>query len=52
MIVRAHGKLNLALEVGPRRADGFHDLVTLFQTIALHDELEVRPADALTHGHE
>ncbi|MBI4602081.1 MAG: 4-(cytidine 5'-diphospho)-2-C-methyl-D-erythritol kinase [Planctomycetes bacterium] len=39
--VLAPAKVNLYLEVGPRRADGYHDLDSLFQAIDLHDELEV-----------
>lgn len=38
--VRVPGKINLALAVGPRRADGFHDLSTLFQAVSLYDDLQ------------
>ncbi|MEN3007587.1 4-(cytidine 5'-diphospho)-2-C-methyl-D-erythritol kinase [Pseudothermotoga sp.] len=36
---RAYAKLNLYLDVVARRPDGYHDIVGLFQTISLHDEL-------------
>ena len=40
--VRSFAKINLGLCIGPRRPDGFHDLRTVYQTIALHDVLRVR----------
>jgi 4-diphosphocytidyl-2-C-methyl-D-erythritol kinase len=42
---RAPAKINLALSVGPRRADGYHELATVFQAVTLYDEVVVRPAD-------
>jgi 4-diphosphocytidyl-2-C-methyl-D-erythritol kinase len=39
--VRSFAKINIGLEIGPRRADGFHALRTVYQTIALHDRLRV-----------
>jgi len=41
--VEARAKLNLGLAVGPRRADGFHDLATIFQSISLADHLGIEP---------
>jgi len=40
----AAGKINLALVVGPRRKDGKHELVTVYQRIALADRIELRLA--------
>jgi 4-diphosphocytidyl-2-C-methyl-D-erythritol kinase len=37
--VRVPAKLNLQLAVGPRRSDGYHDLVTVFHAISLFDEV-------------
>jgi 4-diphosphocytidyl-2-C-methyl-D-erythritol kinase len=39
--VRSHSKINLGLAIGPVRADGFHGLATLYQTIELHDIVTV-----------
>lgn len=39
--VRAPAKINLQLAVGPRRADGFHELVSVFHAVDLCDEITV-----------
>jgi len=44
--VRSFSKINLGLAIGPVRADGFHSLTTLYQTLAAHDlvTVEAKPA--------
>ena len=39
--VRSHAKINLGLFLGARRADGFHSLSTVYQTVELHDIVTV-----------
>src|SRR5688572_22153138 len=43
--VRAHAKINLDLRVLGPRPDGYHELRTVFQSIALHDVIECVPRD-------
>ena len=45
---RAHAKINWALDITGRRADGYHLLNMVMQSIDLHDDLLIAPADALT----
>jgi 4-diphosphocytidyl-2-C-methyl-D-erythritol kinase len=40
----AFAKINVRLEVLGRRSDGYHELRTIFQTISLHDTLELETA--------
>jgi 4-diphosphocytidyl-2-C-methyl-D-erythritol kinase len=39
--VRVPAKVNLQLAVGPREADGFHNLVTAFQAISIYDDVTI-----------
>jgi 4-diphosphocytidyl-2-C-methyl-D-erythritol kinase len=39
--VRSFAKINIGLAIGPLRDDRFHNLRTVYQTIALHDVLKV-----------
>jgi 4-diphosphocytidyl-2-C-methyl-D-erythritol kinase len=39
--VRSFAKINLGLRIGAPRADHFHELLTVYQTIALHDVVRV-----------
>jgi 4-diphosphocytidyl-2-C-methyl-D-erythritol kinase len=41
--IRAHAKVNLDLRVLGTRPDGFHELRTVFQAIALHDTIACIP---------
>ena len=45
--VRVPAKINLHLHVGPPRADGYHELTTVYQAIGLYDELSARRGDTL-----
>jgi 4-diphosphocytidyl-2-C-methyl-D-erythritol kinase len=40
----APGKINLCLFLGPTRADGRHELVTVFESLSLADEVTYEPA--------
>jgi 4-diphosphocytidyl-2-C-methyl-D-erythritol kinase len=46
--VRSHAKINLGLGIGAPRADGFHGLVTVYQTLEMHDLVTItaRPASS------
>jgi 4-diphosphocytidyl-2-C-methyl-D-erythritol kinase len=39
--VRSFAKINLGLRIGGLRAEGFHELRTVYQTIALHDVIRL-----------
>jgi len=44
MIQYPHCKINLGLSIVAKRADGFHELETVFYSVALKDILEINPA--------
>jgi 4-diphosphocytidyl-2-C-methyl-D-erythritol kinase len=46
--VRVPGKVNLFLAVGDTRADGYHELTTVFHAVSLFDEVTVRTADVMS----
>ncbi|MSO41105.1 MAG: 4-(cytidine 5'-diphospho)-2-C-methyl-D-erythritol kinase [Solirubrobacterales bacterium] len=46
MILTAPAKLNLCLYLGPTRDDGLHEIASLFEPLALADQIEVVPASA------
>ena len=44
----AHAKINLTLDVTGRRADGYHTVEMVMQSVGLHDDVTVRPADGIS----
>ena len=48
MDVPAYAKINWSLRITGKRADGFHDIETLFQTISLHDTLTFAESNRLS----
>lgn len=44
----AHAKINLSLEILGKRPDGYHEIVSLMQALALHDSLTFTAAELLT----
>jgi 4-diphosphocytidyl-2-C-methyl-D-erythritol kinase len=40
--IPAFAKINLRLDILGKRTDGYHELRTIFQTVSLHDELQLR----------
>ena len=48
MRVLSYAKINWSLRITGKRADGFHDLETLFQQITLHDVLTIERANRLS----
>lgn len=47
LTLEAHAKINLTLEVLGQRDDGFHEIVSVIQTISLHDTVTIEPGDSL-----
>lgn len=47
MRAQAFAKINLALVVGPHRADGKHEVCTVLQRVHVHDVITLEPSDGL-----
>jgi 4-diphosphocytidyl-2-C-methyl-D-erythritol kinase len=47
LTLKAYAKVNLTLEVLGRRDDGYHDIVSIMQTIDLADTLTLQDADGI-----
>lgn len=43
-MLQAFAKINIGLYVVRRRTDGYHDIVTVFHRVAVHDRLTMTPA--------
>ena len=46
VLLRAFAKVNYALEVLGVRPDGYHEISTVFQSISLYDEVEIKHAES------
>ncbi len=46
LLLKSYAKINLALDVGAKRPDGFHEIQTIFYQISLADQLEFKLAAA------
>jgi 4-diphosphocytidyl-2-C-methyl-D-erythritol kinase len=45
VIINAHAKVNLGLNIIAKRGDGFHEIDTLLARLELHDELTLKPQE-------
>lgn len=52
MLVFPNAKINLGLHITGKRADGYHELATVFYPVLLKDMLEIIQADTHTTNHE
>ncbi len=50
MIVFPNCKINLGLRITGKRADGYHNIETIFYPVPLHDSLEIIPAAVTEHN--
>ncbi|HEY2470097.1 MAG TPA: 4-(cytidine 5'-diphospho)-2-C-methyl-D-erythritol kinase [Terracidiphilus sp.] len=48
--IRSHAKINLGLYIGAARPDCFHSLVTVYQTLELHDLVTVSASPAVANS--
>ncbi|ODA91385.1 4-diphosphocytidyl-2C-methyl-D-erythritol kinase [Leifsonia xyli subsp. xyli] len=46
--VRAPGKVNVFMRVGPLRHDGYHDVATAYQALSLYEDVRAYPADDIS----
>ena len=48
MKIKPCAKINLGLNIVNKRADGYHDLETVFYPVPIYDEIEIREAPETT----
>lgn len=48
MKIKAYAKVNLSLDVTGKRADGYHTLSSVFQSVSLCDIVEIKKADSIS----
>ena len=48
LTLKAYAKINLTLEVVGRRDDGYHDILSVFQTVNLFDSITLEASDTLS----
>ncbi len=48
--VRAHGKINLGLDVLRKREDGYHEVRMIMQQVGLYDNIEIKRLGMCTDG--
>ncbi|MCW4457888.1 4-(cytidine 5'-diphospho)-2-C-methyl-D-erythritol kinase [Microbacterium sp. MPKO10] len=46
--VRAPGKINVYMNVGRRRSDGYHDVATAYQAVSLFEDVRAFPSDTFS----
>jgi 4-diphosphocytidyl-2-C-methyl-D-erythritol kinase len=47
--LQAKAKINLSLDITGKRNDGYHEVIMIMQTIALHDDILIENADSGIH---
>ncbi|HDH99416.1 MAG TPA: 4-(cytidine 5'-diphospho)-2-C-methyl-D-erythritol kinase, partial [Firmicutes bacterium] len=48
VVERAYAKINLGLKVLGRRPDGYHEVLTVMQTVDLYDEVTLEEAEGIS----
>ena len=48
IIEKAYGKINLYLDVTGKRADGYHDILSVMHTVNVYDTVDVSPSDGVS----